>query len=346
MRALDMVEHLVGMQAQEPLNPYLGLWSRIDRFDPQELSKLLLDREVVRVVAMRGTLHLVTADDCLVLRPLVQPVLEQELGRHRDYAPVLRGLDLEPALAVARQILEQRPRSGPELRAALHEQFPALDAAALAYAARNYLPLVQVPPRGVWGRTGQVVTTTAESYLGRPLARKPSIDDVVLRYIAAFGPASVADVSAWSRLTGMREVVDRLRPRLRPFVDERGRELFDLPDAPRPSRDTPAPPRFLPEYDNVLLSHADRSRFLPEERRKQLSAGDRTVRGSVLHDGSVIGTWRIDTNRGADASVLVIDHVVTPTRRAVAALTAEPRRLLRFLELPAENAEVRFAVLG
>jgi hypothetical protein len=168
----------------------------------------------------------------------------------------------------------------------MEERFPEHDGAALAYACRNLLAFVQVPPRGVWGCTAQVASTTAESWLGRPLATNPSIDEVVLRYLAAFGPATVADVATWSRLTGLREVVDRLRPLLRTFRDERGRELVDLPDAPRPDPDTPAPPRFLPEFDNALLSHADRRRFVSEEQRARLSATVGPVHGSVLHYGS------------------------------------------------------------
>lgn len=216
---------------------------------------------------MRGTLHLVTADDCLVLRPLAQPVLDHELARHPQYGPALLGVDLDPVLVFARALLAERPRTGAELRVAMEERFPEHDGAALAYACRNLLAFVQVPPRGVWGRTAQVASTTAESWLGRPLATNPSIDEVVLRYLAALGPATVADVATWSRLTGLREVVDRLRPLLRTFRDERGRELVDLPDAPRPDPDTPAPPRFLPEFDNALLSHADRRRFVSEEQR-------------------------------------------------------------------------------
>ena len=256
---------------------------------------------------MRATIHLVTADDCLVLRPLMQPVLDGELARHREYAPALRGVDLEPVLAFARALLAERPRTGTELRAALAERFPGHDAAALAYACRNLLALVQVPPRGVWGRTAQVTSTTAESWLGRPLAAEPSIDDVVLRYLAAFGPATVADVAAWSRLTGMREVLDRLRRRLRAFRDERGRELLDLPDAPRPDPDTPAPPRFLPEYDNVLLSHADRSRFVAEAHRARLGAATGPIHGSVLHDGFVCGVWRLERDRATGAATLVVE---------------------------------------
>lgn len=341
----DAVAHLVGMQAQLPLNPYVGLWSRLARFEPEEVARLLLDRELVRIVVMRATLHLVTAEDCRVLRPLMQPVLDRELARHREYAAALRGVDFEPVLDFARRLLAERPHTGPGLRAAMQEQFPRHDPAALAYACRCRLALVQVPPRGLWGRTAQVASTTAESWLGRPLAADPSLDEVVLRYLAAYGPATVADVAAWARLTGLREVLERLRPRLRTFRDERGRELFDIPEAPRPDPQTPAPPRFLPEYDNVLLAHADRTRFVADEHRTLLSA-TAPVRGAVLIDGLLSGTWSVDDDPRADSAVLVVRHVARLTKKAGAAVAAEGRRLLRFLRADAAAYDVRFAPPG
>ena len=346
MPAVDAVQHLVGMQAQIPLNPYLGLWSRLQAFEPAELGQLLLDRKVVRIVVMRATIHLVTADDCLVLRPLMQPVLDGELRRHRDFGPPLRGLSLEPALAFARSVLAQAPRSGGQLRAALAERFPDLDAAALAYACRNRLALVQVPPRGVWGRSGQVTSTTAESWLGRPLADNPSLDEVVVRYLAAFGPATVADVATWSRLTGLRDVLDRLLPGLRSFRDKRGRELYDVPDAPRPDPDTPAPVRFLPEYDNVLLSHADRTRFASEGQRSSLSAGERPVQGAVLRDGVAFGTWWLDRDKERDRVTLVVDHLGRPTKPIRAEIEDEGIGMLEFLEPSAGSRDVRLVPLG
>jgi hypothetical protein len=327
MPVLSAVEHLVGLQAQVPLDPYTALWSRIEGFAPQDLAQLLLDRSVVRVVVMRGTIHLVTADDCLVLRPLVQPVLDKELARHRDFAPALAGVDLQNVLAFARALFDEGPRTAPQLRAALAERFPHLDAAALAYACRNHLALLQVPPRGVWGQRAQVTTSTAEAWLGRPVAVDPSPDPIVLRYLAAFGPASVADIAAWSGLTGLREVVERLRPRLREFRDERGRELLDLPDAPRPDPDTPAPPRFLPEYDNVLLSHADRSRFTADGGASSTAP---VVRGTVLHDGVVAATWHID--REPDRDVLVVHHRPRLNKRSRDAIVSEGRRFIDFRE--------------
>ena len=339
--ALDAVEHLVGLQAQIPLNPYTGLWSRLERFRPDELAALLEERRVVRTVVIRATIHLVSADDCLRLRPLVQPVLHAELGRHPEFAPRLRGVDLEPVLAFARRLLAERPRTGGELRAALAERFPEHDPAALAYACRCLLPLVQVPPRGVWGRTAQVSSTTAEAWLGRPLAADPSIDDTVLRYLAAFGPATVADVATWSRLTALRAVVERLRPHLRTFRDERGRELFDLPDAPRPEPDTPAPPRFLPEYDNALLSHADRSRFRRDEERPR-SGVTGPVHGMVLSDGLLCGSWRLERDRDTGSATLVVTQLERLTKRAGASVAAEGRRFLRFVAADADGHDVRF----
>ena len=341
MPAIEAVEHLVGLQAQLPLNPYTALWSRLEQFRPEDLSTLLEQRRIVRIALMRSTIHLVSAEDALSLRPLVQPVLDAELARHREYGPPVRDLDLEPVLAFAQALFSERPRTGPELRAALASAFPQADTAALAYACRNFLPLVQVPPRGLWGRTAQVTTTTTDAWLGRPLSARATLDDLVLRYLAAFGPASTADVAAWSRLTGLREVVDRLRPRLQTFRDEAGRELFDLPDAPRPDPDLRAPPRFLPEYDNLLLSHANRSRFYPERRRQ---GPVRTpIHGTVLHDGIVCGVWRIVPDR--ERKTLEVECVTRLSKRATASVEAEGRRFLRFVT-PHGGGDVRVLVAG
>ena len=329
------VEHLVGLQAQIPHNPYLALWSRLEAFEPHDLSRLLLDRKVVRIVVMRATIHLVTAEDCLILQPLTQPVLDGEVRRHREHAPALRHVDLDALVAFARPLLAQ-PHTGPQLRAALAERFPDHDAAALAHACRNFLGLVQVPPRGLWGASAQVTYVTAESWLGRPLATHPSIDQVVVRYLAAFGPAAVADVAAWSRLTGFREVFDRLRPQLATFRDEGGRELFDLPDAPRPNPDTDAPPRLLPEYDNLLLSHADRSRFAPDENRKRLAIRPGSVHGAVLSDGELVGTW------ARAEGTLTIRHVPPLSAQAQDDLTAEGMAAMRVLDGAAPAVDVRF----
>jgi hypothetical protein len=337
---LDAVQRLVGLQAQEPLDPYTALWSRLRGFRPEALAGPLEARRLVRTVVMRATIHLVSADDCLELRPLMQPVLDAEIARHPEFSPHLRGVDLDPVLAAARELLGERARTTAELRAALGERFPGAHAGALAYACRCLLPLVQVPPRGVWGRTGQVRLTTAESWLGRPLAARPSIDEVVLRYLAAFGPATAADAATWSRLTGMRAVLERLRPRLRTFRDDAGRELFDLPDAPRPDPGTPAPVRFLPEYDNVLLSHADRRRVVSAEDRARLAAAGERVHGSVLVDGLLRAVWRREREPRSGRATLIVTHTGIPAR-AAASVAAEGRRLLRLIAADAEQREVR-----
>jgi Winged helix DNA-binding domain len=332
------VEQLVGLQAQEPLDPYLALWSRLEPFDPFELGSRLEDRSLVRIVVMRGTIHLVTAGDALLLRPLMQPVLEAELSRHSEFAPHLKGVDIAPALAFGHDLLARQPRSTRALRTAMAERFPGLHAAALAYACRCLLPLVQVPPRGVWGRTLQVTLAPLDTWVGEPVVDRPVLDDVVLRYLAAFGPAAVADVATWSRLTGLRAVVERIRPKLRSFHDERGRELLDLPDAPRPDADTPAPVRVLPEYDNVLLSHADRSRFGRDEDRKVLGAAG-PYKGAVLVDGQVRAVWHFE------GSTMVVEHVRLP-RRARTELEAEAGRAVHFLRPDAPDADVRVVAVG
>jgi Winged helix DNA-binding domain len=319
----EVLERLVGMQAQTPLAPYVGLWSRLDGFRPESLAAMLTGRTAVRVPLMRTTLHLVTAADCLALRPLLQPVLDRGVRSNSPWARALAGLDLGPLLAAGREVLEARPRTVAELGPALQARWPDRDAVALAQAVRYMVPLVQLPPRGVWGAGGRPVWTTVEAWLGAPLAPDPDPAELVRRYLAAFGPATVKDVQAWSWLTRLRPVVERLRPELVTFRDEAGNELFDLPDAPRPDPATPAPPRFLPEYDNLLLSHDDRERVIARRHRE-----DVFNLGALLVHGFVRGSWRIFRARRA-ASLRVA--LFTPlAKRDAAAVHAEGRRLLRF----------------
>jgi Winged helix DNA-binding domain len=347
----DAVHHLVGLQAQEPLDPYYALWSRLAGFRPGHLIEPFVGRELVRCVAIRGTIHLLTGDDCLGLRHLVQPVLDEELTRHSEHRHKLRDLDLGPVLAVARPLLAE-PRSLKQLKDALAAAFPDLDAPALAYACRNHLVLVQVPPRGVWGSTLQVTYAEAQAWLGRPLDTSASVDDLVLRYLAAFGPAATPDIATWSRLKRMREVVDRLRPRLRIYRDERGRELFDLPDRTLPDPDVRAPVRFLPEYDNLLLSHDDRSRVVDRAETAALFAvheGRRHHPGSVLVDGRVRATWVIDRDPTARTATLHVDHLGSMTPAEAAAVEAEGMALLRFATDDAtdvDGLDIRFRELA
>ncbi|WP_240359170.1 winged helix DNA-binding domain-containing protein [Pyxidicoccus trucidator] len=328
LSAREAIEHLVGMQAQAPFAPYYGLWTRLQGFRQEELSTLLIDKQVVRIIVMRGTLHLVTGRDALMLRPLVQPMLERALKTGSDHGRKLVGMDLEALVAAGRSLVEARPLTYTELGASLAERWPDRDATALAQALRLLAPLVQVPPRGIWGSSGQARCTTAESWLGQPLDSKASVDALVLRYLAAFGPASVMDVQAWSGLTRLGEVVERLRPGLRTFRDEEGRELFDLPDAPRPDPETPAPVRFLPEFDNLTLSHADRTRVISEEDRKRIATKNGMVPGALLVDGFFQGTWKLQQARGT--ATLAIEPFRRLSTQERADVMAEGERLLTF----------------
>lgn len=312
------VGHLLGLQAQNVKPPYYALAARLDGFTPEELSGLMAERAVVRIVTMRSTIHTHTAADCLTLRPLVQAARDRELGNFRKG---LAGVDLDRLAALARELVEAEPRTMKQLREALLAEWPDADPQSLGIAARCKLPLVQVTPRGLWGRSGQVALTTAEHWLGRPAEPVPTPDATVLRYLAAFGPASVKDMQTWAGLTRLREAFERLRPRLLSFRDPNGVELFDLPDAPRPAADTPAPPRFLPEFDNLLLSHADRTRVVPPEYWGRAWQGN-LVHSTLLVDGFLAGVWKLD---GED---LVIEAFGKLTKAQREDVTAEGARML------------------
>lgn len=307
------LERLVGMQSQVPDAPYVGLFSRVEGFDVGELSALMESRGAVRTSLMRGTLHTVTARDCLRLHPVMAPMAARAFAS----SPFARRVSgVEDALAIGRERLGERPRTLAELRRAFAERWPDRDAEALAYAVRYLVPIVQIPPRGVWGRTKQPTWATVADWLGTEPAGDGAPEETLRRYLAAFGPATVADMRAWSYLTGLREVVSRMD-----LVCEDG--LYDVRDAPRPDPSTPAPPRFLPEYDNVLVAHDDRSRIIPPEHR------DAVVRDLgrpwLLVDGFIAASWR----PGDDGLTVSPLRPFTPAETT--AVTAEGERLLAFL---------------
>ncbi|MFD7433115.1 winged helix DNA-binding domain-containing protein [Streptomyces sp. NPDC059861] len=334
LSAKAAVEHLVGLQAQEVKPPYYALAARLDGFRPEELSELLAGREAVRMVTLRSTIHLHTADDSLTLRPLVQPARDREI---RIFRQGLTGVDLERLAGIARALVEAEPRTMRQLREALLAEWPDADPQALAIAARCALPLVQVTPRGLWGRSAQVCLTTAEHWLGRPSEPAATPESAVLRYLGAFGPASVKDMQTWSGLTRMRPVFERLRPRLVTFRDETGAELFDLPDAPRPDPETPAPPRFLPEFDNALLSHADRTRVVPPAHHGRTWQVN-TSHCPLLVDGFLAGVWRL-----LDGA-LVVEPFGTLTRAQRDEVTEEGARVLQVLHEGA-SYDIRFGTV-
>jgi Winged helix DNA-binding domain len=338
--AAEAIEHLVGMQAQAPNAPYVGLWTRLAGFGTDELARLLTQRQAVRAPLMRATIHLVSARDCLALRPVLQSVLVRSFAGS-PFTQHLAGMDTEVLLAAGRALLAGSPRTRAELGPLLGARWPDRDATALAYAISYLVPLVQVPPRGIWGQSGQATWTTTEAWLGRPLDPEPSAEELVLRYLAAFGPATVGDVQAWSGLTRLREVVDRLRPRLATFHDQAGNQLFDLPDAPRPDPDTPAPPRFLPEYDNLLLSHQKRTRVVADEHRKRVFLPGLRVSPTFLVDGFVAGTWTVEKAKGT--ATLVVDPFAKLPKASRNSLLEQAERLVRFVEPKAKTHAVRVA---
>ncbi|GAA3401080.1 winged helix DNA-binding domain-containing protein [Paenibacillus hodogayensis] len=326
--AAEALEHLAGLQAQAPNPPYIALWARLHDFRHEQLSRLILERQAVRIALMRSTIHLVTADDCLKLRSTLAPV--QLRGLQSNYGKRLAGLDLDAVAAAGRALLEEQPLTFSELGKRLAAEWPERDPAALAIAVRCLVPLVQVPPRGIWGASGQAAHTSAEAWLGADPAppSQDALDELVLRYLGAFGPASVKDAQVWSGLTRLGDTMERLRPRLLAFRDESGTELFDLPDAPRPGADTPVSARFLGEFDNMLLSYADRTRIMTEEHKRQVFTENGIIRSVILVDGFVAGLWRIERQRGH--ATLIVEPFGPLTVVDAAELRDEGSRLLQF----------------
>jgi winged helix DNA-binding protein len=319
---IDVIGHLAGMQSQAPLAPYIGLWTRLAGFAAGELASLTEARHVVRVHLMRNTVHLVRARDCLDWYLLFERLHAADFNAH--FQRGIEGVDRDALLGQARRLLEERPRTRGELGRLLAERWPHADPAVLGYAALHHIALCQVPPRGIWGKSGPAAAAPVESWLGAPLRAVP-VDELVLRYLGAFGPATVADMQVWSGLTRLREVAERLA--LRAFRNEAGQVLYDLPGAPRPGEDAPAPPRFLPAYDNLLLSHKDRTRVIPHHRPVPLPPGNGAATGTLLLDGMWQGTWQVRDQ------ALHVRVFIEPRPADRDALLAEAGQLCTFLGL-------------
>jgi hypothetical protein len=324
---LDAIERLVGIQAQDPNAPYFSLWTRLEGFRPEDLSNLIQDKKVVRLSLMRSTIHLVSSQDGMSLRPLVQSVHESLLKN--SFGKNLIGLDVQAVVKAGRSLIETNPLTFSELGKQLNTQWPDVDSATLAAVIRTFVPLVQLPPRGLWGKSGQAVHTSSEAWLGNLPFLNLTMNDMILRYLAVFGPATIQDIQVWSGLTKLREKVEQLRPQLIIFHDDQGNELFDIPDVPRPDQNIPSPPRFFGGFDNILLSYADRRRIIEDEYRNKVFTKNGIIKSTILIDGFVSGIWKVQKEKGSVR--LMIELFKKLPNEEHNALTKEGDRLLDFI---------------
>jgi winged helix DNA-binding protein len=321
------VARLAGMQAQVPKPPFIGLWSRIEAFEHDDLRKAIARGELVRGTMMRGTLHLATRKDFAVWRPALQPMLTA------GQEAITKGsaIDVDGVIAEARTFFAKKPRTFEEVREHLMTRFPDVNDRQLGYIARMRVPLAMVSDDSTWSYPANCAFALAET-------SDAALPDLALRYLGAFGPATAMDFQAWSGLRGAAALFGELRPKLQTLRDARGRELFDLPHAPRPDEDTPAPIRFLPEYDNLLLAHADRTRVIADEHRPKVVTKNLRVLSTFLVDGFVAGTWSIA--RKTKSATLTIAPFGKLTRADRSTLTAEGEQLVRFAESDAKTFAV------
>jgi len=338
MTALAAVKRLVAVQAQLARPPYVALWSRVGGFRREHLHTLFRTRKVVRATANRATLHLMAADDYVAFRGVIQSALSAGMrAALRDRA---KTLDLAALEADARAFFGTGATFD-AFRKHLKKTYPKADERAMAYAIRTHVPLVQVPTDAGWGFPAAADFVLAEAWLGKSIPTEPSAPHrLVQRYLAAYGPATPVDAQVWTGIPGLRAVFDELRPRLKVFRDAKDRELFDLPDAPRPSGDTVAPVRFLPEWDNLLLAFADRSHVIPDAHRR-ITSKNLLLPATFLVDGFVAGTWKVE--RKAKTAVLVLTPFEAIAKMWIGALEEEGDALLQFVEPDAAARQVRIA---
>ena len=336
--SLDAIECLVALQSQIPNPPYIGLWTRLHDFAKADLTALLESRQVVRAPWIRSTLHLVSAADHQRFQAVIQPALAR--GLRSFFGARAKGLDIERLIEIAKPYLESANPAIGALRDELQTHEPTRDKQAMAYAVRSCLPLVQIPPSGTWGVGTRATYTTAESWLGK--AEPADLGALFRRYLAAYGPASVMDFQTWAGMTSLKARLASAVKELVEYRDENGKTLYDLPGLPIVSPESRAPIRFLPEYDNILIAHRDRSRILPEAHRKKVFVSAGRVLGSVLLDGFVSGIWR--ARREKRAATLQVSLFAPAADDQLGEIEAEGLALLRFMEEEAETWQVDFDI--
>ncbi|GAA4801986.1 winged helix DNA-binding domain-containing protein [Nocardioides caeni] len=303
LRPEEMIGHLVGLQAQEPLPPYLSLAARLTDVDPWAVSGAIEDRSLVRVLSLRDTVHLHVPEDARTLPVWASPVRERELRASQTIGEA-REVDRDAFAAAVREVLADGPLPQRELAAALAERFPAHTAAQLGQVARVTEVLAQLPPRGCWKPEGSTSVSYdfVERWTGAPLT-PPDVPEVIRRYLRAFGPATAADVTAWSGITRLGPVVKAMDDLVR-HEDEDGRPLWDLADAPLADGEQPAPVRLLGNYDNLWLSHAGRDRVTTPERRKAWMGVNGSWMMTIFVDGWLEGLYRLVDGRVSDIELL------------------------------------------
>ncbi|MFJ4652898.1 winged helix DNA-binding domain-containing protein [Nocardia sp. NPDC088792] len=325
----ELCDHLIGLQAQDMLPPFVASWSRIRDFDPEAVSKGLDDRSLVRITLMRGTIHLVTPPDALRIAPHIQPELEKIPFRKGFNYGAMVGLDPEEVRAHGDSVLGDEPMPAADLRTHAAARYPDRDPGAVLQTWLYQLPVLQTPPRGRWGDSSRPVWSRVEPWLGTPLDPGYPLAELLLRYLRAFGPATTMDMQTWSKLTGIKKAVESLGDRVRLYTDDRGRTLYDAADTGLADPELPAPVRFLGWYDNALLSHQDRTRIIPDGSAPPLQAFAAQV-SSILVDGYLSGIYKIFPER--DTARLRISPHTTWSRAERAAVEAEAHALLGFLE--------------
>ncbi len=334
-RIVEAVEFLLGQQAQQTHDPYIGLWSRLHGFEHGALTGLIVGRQLARATTMRGTLHLHSPADLFGIRRLVRPVLERMW--QSNFSRRFGNNDPAEVLAAAIEVADRGPATASSIGKALKDRFPTAEPLAMTVLLQVREIMVQVPPTRIWGSGHAPLLQRAPTYL-QPMQSELDLTTLVRRYLAAYGPASVHDMQSWCGLTKLGEVFDAIRGELVTFTASDSRELFDLPDAPRPDADTPAPIRFMPLYDNAFLGYDNRRRMLDP---RDENGGDflRDAKPTVLVDGVITATWTIERRKAT--AMLTVTPKWTLRKADIAAIEHEAERLIRFMEETAETFEVR-----